>query len=269
MANWVYINGKIVEQQHANIPVDNTGIARAFGVFDLFRTRNKVPTFFDDYLNRFTESQKFLGLSRQISRDEVISAVKDLQEKNRFQDSTFKLILLGDGPDGSPVFDPFFYILNLPLTIDLNKKSIKVITHEYVREYPKIKSLNYMTSFALQRKKTEQDAEEVIYHYEGLVSEASRCNLFIIKDGHLITPNENILHGITRKHVIEAAKSIMDVEIMSVTLDDMLNADEVFVTSTTKEVMPVSHIDGNVVGVGSDWSKKIQVAFRDYLLNIG
>ncbi|MEM9327106.1 MAG: aminotransferase class IV [Bacteroidota bacterium] len=265
---WFYVNGQFVERSQATIPVDQTGIARSFGIFDLFRTVNGQPRFFEDYLRRFSNSQRFLDLSRQIEEEEIRIAVTGLQERNGYDHSTFKMVLLGDGPDGAPVYDPFFYIMNFPLASQ-RPAGVKVITHEYVREFAEVKSLNYFTTFALTRKKAAAQAAEVIYHKDNLVSEASRCNVFVIRDGVLSTTTQHILHGITRMHVIEAAKQIMEVRLEDLSPSDLMEADEVFITSTTKDVMPVTHIDGQVVGTGKpgDMSSKLQKTFEDYFLD--
>ena len=270
MSPWFYVNGKYVRQDEALIPIDNTGINRAFGIFDLFRTRDTKPTFFDDYLNRFDRSQQFLNLSKPVNVSSIQEIVSELQNKNNFQHSTFKLLLLGDGPDSAPSFDPHFSVLNIPFDPGNVPSSINVITYPYVREHALIKSLNYFTSFSLQQQKFKAKASEVIFHKEDIVSEASRSNLFFIKDGVLFTPEKNILHGITRKHVIASAKEILTVEVGDYTLSNLKAADEAFLTSTTKEVMPITAIDGIEVGTGksSAITHRIAKNFRDYLMEL-
>lgn len=265
MGRWFYLNGEFVEENQATLPLTQTGFQRAYGIFDLFRTEQGKPRFLADYLDRFENSQKFLGLSRAISRKEVTEAVKTLQEKNGYEHSTFKLILMGDGlDDTSTHYDPFFGIINTRIHPEQQPREISVITHEYLREYPEIKSLNYFTSYSLHRKRIAAEAQEVVYHKNDQVSEASRCNIFAIKDGTLFTADQGILHGITRLHVLKVARQIMPVQ-MGLSLDTFLHADELFATSTMKDVMPIAAVDQSAIAGERILTRKLQQAFREYV----
>lgn len=265
MSRWFYLNGEFVTEEKAVLPLTQTGIQRSYGIFDLFRTEDRKPRFLSDYLDRFERSQKSLNLTHLIEREEVVAAVTELQTRNQFECSTFKLVVLGDGPDTSDaLFQPFFYIVNTPLDPDKLPKEIGVITHEYLREFPEVKSLNYMTSYALHRKRFAANAGEVLFHLNGQVSEASRSNVYAIKDGKLITPAKNILLGVTRKQVLNIAKEILPVEVGDLSLKDLLSADEVFLTSTLKEVLPLKFVDDKHWENPGPFTTKIRKVFREY-----
>jgi len=267
MSKWFYLNGEFVTEEKAVLPLTQTGFQRAYGIFDHFRADEGRPRFLPDYLDRFEQSQKFLNLSDEISSHEIEAAVFELQSRNQFRNSTFKLILVGDGPDAADtLFKPFFYIVNKPINPDAQPVEVGVITHEYLRECPEIKSLNYLNSYALHRKRVAAGAGEVLYHQNGRISEASRSNVYIIKEGKLITPANNILHGVTRKHVVKIARDILPVNVGTVHLEDILTADEVFLTSTLKEVMPVNFVDDKKWNKLGPFTSKIQEAFREYTL---
>ena len=85
MNNWVYLNGKFVRKEEALMPIDTTGALRAYGIFDFLRIRNGKPTFLEDHLNRFDRSQKFLELSKLISKEEIRNVVHELQKLNNWQ----------------------------------------------------------------------------------------------------------------------------------------------------------------------------------------
>ena len=263
--SFCYINGQIIEQSHASMPLTNLGIQRGFGIFDLFRARHKRPSFLEDYLDRFDRSQNFLGLSRKISKEEIRQAVDDLQRKNNYDHGTFKLLLYAEGTDTDPVFDPFFYIINTPMDLGYPEAEAGVITQEYVREYPHIKTVHYMTSYMLHKKKVEHDAVDVIYFHNDIVTEASKSNVFVVMDGELVTPERNILLGITRKRVLEM--SPIEISIGNITIDELRSADEVFITSTLKELLPITKLDGQPVGNGKigPITRKMQRYFNEYL----
>lgn len=266
MSRWFYMNGEFVTEDKAVLPVTQTGMQRAYGIFDLFRTENGKPRFMQDYLDRFKRSQQFLNLNRSINREEVQTAVAELQSRNQYKDSKFKLVLMGDGPDEDDThFEPCFYIVNTAIDPSTRPKAIGVISHEYLREFPEVKSLNYLNSYSLHRKRIAAKAKEVIYHLDGQVSEASRSNVFAIKDGILFTPATQILHGITRMHVLKVAAEVMPVKVGPLSLDTLLTADEIFITSTIKDVMPIQFVDDKAWKTPGPYTQRIQKVFREYV----
>jgi branched-chain amino acid aminotransferase len=90
----------------------------------------------------------------------------------------------------------------------------------------------------------------------GEISESSRSNIFIIKDGQVSTPDKHVLHGITRKHVMDI---VGEVAIRPIYFEEMLEADEVFITSTTKVLLPVNQIDNRVIGNGKVGKRTLDI----------
>src|SRR5690606_31992860 len=102
-----------------------------------------------------------------------------------------------------------------------------------------------------QKKMIEQGAADVLYHMRGEVSEFPRCNFFLVKqDGTVATPSKNILHGVTRKHVLELAAKKFTVKEETITMDDVHQAREAFLTSTTKRIIPIVQVDDTLIGEG-------------------
>jgi len=247
---YCYFNGSVVDESEAMLSPQGLGTVRGFGVFDFFRMRNGSYTFLQDHLDRFERSQKFMGLSHIIGQDEIKDALDTLKDWNNFPDGGFKLVLLGEGGESDPKLSPFFYILNTNLNTHQAPPFASVILHDYQREYPLIKSTNYFTSLLLHRKRLMAGAVDVIYHKAGLISEASRSNVFVVKDGRMITPGKNILEGISRKQVLTVAPDVIETEVGEVTVADFLAADEVFICSTLKEICPIMEVDGKPIGKG-------------------
>ena len=264
---YCYFNGSIVDESQASISIHNLGLQRGFGIFDLFRGRGGRPTFMEDHLARFYKSQSFLDLDINIEKEEIRVAVGELQEANNFDESTFRLMLLADGNESEEVLKPLFYITNSDISSHNNPSTANVILHEYLREYPSIKSINYLTSNHLHRAKKKAHAIDVVYHSNGIISEASRSNIFLVKDGVLLTPQTNILLGVTRKNILSFAEEILPVSVQDVSVRMLFEAEEVFISSTLKEVMPIVTIDGRKVGEGQagTYTLKIQQAFIDLL----
>lgn len=248
--NFCYLNGQIVEESQAGVPVTNFGLLRGLGVFDLFRSRKGQPTFMEDHLDRFEASQKFLNLKRLIKKEEIRSAVRELQNKNKYRESTFKLVLTGQGSDTDEQFEPYFYILNAPLPDDLVSPPSSLITTEFVRQFPEVKTLNYLSSYRLQQQRLAAEANDILFHLEGWISETSRSNVFVIKDGVIATPDQNILQGITRKNILKMLEGKYEIQIRPVALTEVYEADEMFISSTIKEIMPIVKVDSKQIGKG-------------------
>lgn len=263
---YCYFQGEFVREEEKGIALNAIGLQRGFGIFDFFRSRNGIPTFLEDYLDRFDRSQEFMNLSNKIHKEEIRNAVNELLRLNRISESSFKLMLLGDGSDFDDQLLPLFYIINRPVALT-ELDSGKLITHEYLREYPSVKSINYFTSYRLHQRKKEMDAVDVLYHKAGWVTESSRSNVFIVKDGVLKTPENNVLHGINRKQILQLDSHRLDVKVEDFKLDELMNAEEVFISSTLKEIMPITHVDGKAIGTGKIGleTKFIQDNYSQYI----
>ena len=130
-------------------------------------------------------------------------------------------------------------------------KGLYLITEEYVRELPTAKSINYLMGVYLQQKVKDAGADDVLYVKNGFISELPRSNVFIVsKENELITPDSNVLHGVTRKHILQLASKVLTVKEQPVQLDELLNANEVFVSSTTKRLLPVLSVNGLQIATG-------------------
>ena len=247
------VNGDIVRTSEAHLHVSDLALLRGYGLFDFFRVEEGVPLFLEDYLARFYRSAERLHLDVPVTKDELEDLISKLLDANGEGDTNVRLLLTGGySDDGFTPAEPNLVALQHarkdydPRLFD---EGAALITHEYVRDLPEVKSINYAAAVRLIPEMQRADAIEVLYHDAGKVAETSRANVFIVtQEGALVTPAEGILEGITRKRILELAE--MQVETRQVSLDEVLGAKEVFITSTTKGAMPISKIDGHVIGNG-------------------
>jgi len=121
---------------------------------------------------------------------------------------------------------------------------------EYQRFLPETKTINYLPAIWLLPKLKTQGAIEPLYHFKGKILETARGNFFLVKNNTLITPKENILLGITRKYLIECARKNFEIEEREVTIEEIDTADEIFITGTSKHVLPVTQIDNKIIADG-------------------
>jgi len=250
-----FVNNEFIEAENASLGLTDLSIQRGYGIFDFFRTSNHIPLFLDNYLDRFFNSASLLRLQVPHSREDLKQIITEMISRNKIADSAFRLILTGGySPDYYEVSSPNFFILQQPVQLPDKKKfdqGIKIILHEYMRDFPQVKSTNYLVGVYLQHKVQQHKADDVLYFKDGNILEFPRSNVFAVtKEGTVITPAENVLQGITRMKVLEVARKLYAVEERAITVDELKNAVEVFLTSTTKRIIPVLAVDNVKVGDG-------------------
>ena len=250
MGEYFFLNGKIVKAEKAFLHITDLALLRGFGIFDFCRTQNGQPLLIDKYLNRFFNSAKCLDLEIPYSKEFIKDSIFLLLKKNGIVESGIRMVLTGGYTEnGYTPGDPNFFILiekiNFPDT-SFYMEGIDLIFHEHQRELSHIKSINYLTPISIRKKIKKANAYDVLYHSNGKVLEVSRSNIFIVKDNIIITPRENVLQGITRATVLQLAAEDFNIEERDISIEELYQADEVFMTGTTKRVLPVRKIDDHV-----------------------
>lgn len=250
-----FVNDRFIKEESASIGISDLTVQRGFGIFDFFRTAFNVPLFLEDYLDRFYQSANALQLELRYSRDKLKAIVYELIDRNCIAMSGVKMILTGGySSNGFDRGTPNLIITQQPVEISSAEdfeKGLNIILHEYMRDLPLVKSINYLMALHLQKKIAEKQAGDVLYTADSVVFEFPRSNVFIVtKDESVVTPGDNVLRGITRMKVLEVAGRKYKTEERTVTIEDLKNAAEVFLTSTTKRILPVVKIDDHVVGNG-------------------
>lgn len=250
----VFLNDQFIEAEKASLHISDLAIQRGYGIFDFFRVRNNVPLYVEAHLDRFFQSASILHLSTPYTKDNLLSILNDLIKRNNISSSGIRMILTGGySPDAYQPVNPNFIVMQNALAWDdsPSPKAVSIITHEFVREIPEAKTINYTMGIWLQNKVKEHGADDVLYRSNGVVTEFPRCNFFVVtKDNVIITPSKNILNGVTRKNVLTDARALVEVKEASVTIEDIRNAKEAFLTSTTKRIQAIVKIDGYSIGDG-------------------
>ncbi len=210
--------------------------------------------FLDDHLDRFFYSASRMHLATGQSRDELKTILYELSAKNNIPDSGIRITLTGGySGDGYTLQKPNLIITQKAMRVPGTQalQGIRLVTYEHQRQLPDIKTIDYLMAIWLKPYIVQQDGDDVLYHTNGIVTECPRANIFAVTTNDIIiTPGHNILRGITRKHVIDAARQRYAVEEKDVSINDILRAKEVFITSTTKQLLPVLKVDGRLVNNG-------------------
>lgn len=252
----VYLNGRVVPLSEAAISPLDIGLLRGYAVFDLLRTVRGVPFLLPEHLARLHASAAELGLRVPASDSEIEAAITELLELNGHVEATVRIVLTGGAsPDGMS-FDPETPTL-LILTHDLHelpesayRTGSKLITVEHVRELPTAKSTNYLTMLKHRPHALKANATDLLYHDGEKVSEAASASVYFVSGGRILAPREGVLHGTIGALVLDLARADHEVVPCDITLGEALEADEVFLTSTTRGVLPIVAIDDHPIGDG-------------------
>lgn len=263
------VNGRLQQAKDAVLCINDLALMRGYGIFDFFRLSGGVPLFIDDHLDRFYHASEKTRLKIPYAKKELKEQLFTLFEKNQMPVAGIRLILTGGyTANGYDPGQPNLVITQEPITFPPAYKyenGVKLITHEYLRDLPDVKTINYMTGIFLQERVQKEGAYDVVYCHKNEVLELTRSNIFIVNDvGTVFTPKENILHGITRKNLIRAANSSIEIVEKSFTLEELYNAKEAFLTGTTKKVLPITQIDDKTIDNGKpgDITKQMIELFR-------
>lgn len=253
---FAFINKEFIREENAVLGINDLAIRRGFGIFDFFRTVNFKPLFIDEHIARFYASAEKTGLEVPLNKTELKETCISLVKVNDMPDSGIRIILTGGySPNSYTPLQPNLIITNEEIKLvgeSMRAKGIKIISHDYQREFPEVKTINYFTGVMMQQKANTVGAFEVLYHNHGQVRECTRSNIFaVVGEGRIKTPNEKILKGVTRRKVIDIINDKFSVEEGPLTMEELFYAKEVFITGTTKRVLPVIRIDDHIIGDGN------------------
>jgi branched-chain amino acid aminotransferase len=261
----IYFNGKFVPKQEARTSVYDHGFLYGDGVFEGIRAYNGRVFRLDDHLDRLYDSAKAIDLKIPLSKDEMKKAIIETLKRNNLTDAYIRpIVSRGDGDlglDPRKCAKPNIFIITQEwgaMYGDLYEKGLTAITVGVRRNAaeampPNIKSMNYLNNILAKIEANAKGGDEAImFDVHGNISEGSGDNIFVIKNGRIITPPAmNNLRGITRAAAIELARNKgIDVLEANMGFFDMYTADEVFVTGTAAEIAPITKIDGRSIADG-------------------
>ena len=251
-----YIDGDFVPAEEAVIPVDDLAILRGIGVFDLLRTYDGKPYFLDAHIDRLETSAQKIGLTLPWSHGDIVNVVKQTLSKNDIPEANIRIVVTGGSstdfmnPSGSPRL--LVLVTPIPRLPDhWYTKGVKIISWEVERTFPGAKSIDYISASLALKKAAAEGAIEALYiDRNGLALECTTSNLFAFVDDKLVTPGRGILSGVTRKVVMELAQGLFPIDMRDISRTELLAADEVFITGTSKGLIPVVQVDDGIIADG-------------------
>lgn len=249
--------GKLYSKDQAKISVYDVGLQRGFGVFETLRSYDGKLFRLPEHLDRLVCSAAGIGLKMPWDKRELERRMKAVLKKSGFEQASVRVIVTGGQEQGlmEPA-DPTLVIICGPLhtySESLYKQGVKVVTFKTEPFLPRVKTLDYLEGFIAVNQARERGAHEALFcDKHASVLEGATSNFFIVKGKTLITPKENILLGITRGVVLEIAKKSKKLKVKErkLSLKEVYQAEEAFLTSTGREIMPVVKINHQSVGSG-------------------
>lgn len=281
MPTRVAINGTIHPPETAMVSVFDRGFLYGDSVFEVLRTYAGAPFALEEHLGRLSRSAQYIGMSLPVAIAQLRLELERTLAEAAEPDAYVRIVVTrgaGElGLDPSLARDPMRVIIVQALRAPpraLYVDGIAVITMATVtrstdpNSTTSAKTSNYLSNILALRTAKQRGAHEaILVAADGSVLEGTTSNLFIIADGALVTPalDAGILPGITREHVLDAARSIgLAVHERRMSLADVWTADEVFITSSLREVVPVVRVDDHEVGANMPGAvtRRIHTAFR-------
>jgi branched-chain amino acid aminotransferase len=276
------VNGVVVPADEARVSVLDNGFAFGDSVYEVLRTYGGAAFAPGRHFRRLRASAARLGIPVPGSDASLLAQIDALLARANDPESYIRIVLSRGLGDCSYSFDevqgPTLVMIQKALTRHPSwhyESGIKVAAVDVRRNHPRaldpaIKSSNLLNNILAVREAQARGAEEpVLLNQEGFVAEGASTNVFLARDGSVLTPplSAGILAGITREIVLELLPTLgIPFREEPLRLGDLVAADEVFVTSTTREVVPVARIDDAAIGEGAPGplTRRVMDAFRAY-----
>ena len=288
LSKYVWFDGKFVTLDKAKIPITTHAIHYGTSIFEGIRAywngKNLFLFRLDEHVKRFRRSGKFYNISLNFSDKEISDAIIGICKKNKIKKSCY--------------IRPFYFIGDYGINLHVTEKAptnVAIISFPFgdlfnkngitagVVSWRKFSDMstptqakmggNYLNSIiATQEAKKNGYDEAILLDHKGNVSEAPGENIFIVREGRLITPplSSSALEGITRDAVIKIGRDL-DIEVLEnlVTKSELISSDEIFLTGTAAEITPIISMDGKKIGNGKpgNITKKMMDEYKDIVMN--
>jgi len=288
LSKYVWFDGKYVLSENAKVPITTHAIHYGTSIFEGIRAywngKNLYVFRLDEHVKRFRRSGQFYNISLNFSDKVITDAITGICKKNKIKKSCY--------------IRPFYFVGDYGINLHVTEKAptnVAIFTFPFgnlfnkngisagVVSWRKFSDLatpsqakmggNYLNSIiATQEAKRNGFDEAILLDHNGNVSEAPGENIFIVRDGQLVTPSlaSSALEGITRDAVIKIARDLdIDVVERYVTRDELVMSDEIFLTGTAAEITPIISINSKKIGNGKPGviTKKMMQEYTDIVMN--
>lgn len=266
MAGQVYVSGKLFPKEEARISVYDHGLLYGDGVFEGIRAYGGKVFRLREHVVRLYDSARALFLEIPMTQSDMASAIEETVRANGIKDGYIRVVVTRGagalGLDINKTSNPQVIIIADTIQLypeELYQKGLEIVTASTIRNHPsalnpRIKSLNYLNNILAKVEGMRAGCvEALMLNHKGEVAECTGDNIFVARDGAVSTPplDAGILEGVTRDAVLELSRAAgYPTREVSMTRHDLYIADEIFLTGTAAEIIPVVKLDGRKIGNG-------------------
>ena len=267
-----YLNGSYLPLCDASIPLEDLAILRGYVVFEFLRTYSGIVFEPESHFERLHHSASKIGMSIPWTNAELLSIITETVARNRFAEVGIRLIITGgrsaDGKhaDGQPSLAVIVKALLRPSAAEF-AAGVKAITIRLTKDFPTAKSISYAGALMALGRAEQAGAQEALYLGENdVILEGTTVNFFAVCEGILRTAHDTIVAGITRQIILDLAQDLLPVG-GPVKLHELPTVSEAFVTSTSREVIPVTEIDSLQLSDGEPGpiTRELRARFQAHL----
>ncbi len=263
-----YIGGQWVHPNQAKISINDIAVLRGYSVFESLRTYDRRPFHLAEHLNRLSRSAELIELDVPYTREHIASVILEVIARNTYKHATIRILVTGgESEDGIlPSGQALLAVLITPLgerDMERFARGYKLITSHLQRVSPEAKTSNYVAAVRSLKEAARRGATDALFVSEhGHVLEGTRSNFFVFRGDTLVTPRAGVLLGVTRNVVLELARDRFAIEERAILLDELPEIDEAFITSSSKEIIPVVYIDDLIIGNGKPGPRTYELEER-------
>ena len=256
MANVYCVDGQFVADSEAVFPINDLGLLRGYGCFDFMRTYHGKVIFIREHVQRLLRSAAQIGIALPLLEEELIQRVQETLRRNPPVESNIRILVTGGSSKDfiTPQGRPRVAIMVAPLTqypAEWYRDGARVTTVAYTRSIPGAKTIDYIRAILVLAEARQKGAIEAVYvDAAGRVREGTTSNIFAFIGDRLVTPGADILSGVTRQKVLALAEEACSVEVRDVAREELVRAEEVFITSSNRLIVPIVRVDDEIIGSG-------------------
>ncbi|MDQ6661491.1 MAG: aminotransferase class IV, partial [Chloroflexota bacterium] len=229
---------------------------------------DRRPFHLDGHMERLYRSAQLIELDIPWTREQLTMIIQEAIARNPYNHASIRILVTGGESDDGilPTGKPTLAVLISPLPerdMERFSRGYKLITTRLQRTSPEAKTTNYLDAIRALKEAARQHADDALFvNGEGHVLEATRSNFFIFRGDTLVTPQQGVLMGITHNVVLELARGRFPIEQRPILLEELSQADEAFITGSSKEIVPVVQVDDIAIGNGKPGPRTYELEQR-------
>ena len=264
--NYVIKNGKLIPKEQASISVFNKALFFDFCVYSNIKVVQGKPYMAKIEIEKLFESASAIGLEHKYIVEEVVGWAQELIEKNKLKDALIRILLIGAEKGSNPQL--FLFAVGLTFYPDkFYREGVKLITFKGERYFPTAKTKNLLMSYHAYNRASKSGAlDALLIDRDSNICEGTRSSFMAIIGNKLLIPKaDKTLPGLTKSLILKIAPQVLQIEERDISINEIKDFDECFISATTMKIMSVTQIDDIVIGSGvGEKTKELMKLFKEF-----